>query len=154
MSSAAHEDILAQVAGSERRWLVTGAAGFIGSHLLESLLLAGQHVTTLDNFSTGHAHNFDKVRASVGEDNWRRHTAITGDIPREIAPGVIMAANVVGTRGFPTVFSALTHLDNDLTTLSGNQLVQSLSNSRLTEFDTAIEQMTEIMDDIVATGSI
>ncbi len=83
MSAGAHEEILARVGASGRRWLVTGAAGFIGSHLLESLLLAGQHVTTLDNFSTGHAHNFDKVRAAVGADNWSRHVAITGDIADE-----------------------------------------------------------------------
>jgi UDP-N-acetylglucosamine/UDP-N-acetylgalactosamine 4-epimerase len=80
MSAAAHAQALAEVAASSRRWLVTGAAGFIGSHLLETLLAAGQHVTTLDNFSTGHAHNFDKVRAAVGADNWSRHLAITGDI--------------------------------------------------------------------------
>jgi UDP-N-acetylglucosamine 4-epimerase len=67
------------------RVLVTGAAGFIGSHLLQTLLAAGQHVTTLDNFSTGHAHNFDKVRAAVGDDNWGRHVAITGDIANEAA---------------------------------------------------------------------
>jgi len=85
VTAAAHEQILAQVAGSSRRWLVTGAAGFIGSHLLETLLAAGQHVTTLDNFSTGHAHNYDKVRAAVGADNWARHVAITGDIADEAA---------------------------------------------------------------------
>ncbi len=81
--SAAYEQILAQVAGSSRRWLVTGAAGFIGSHLLETLLAAGQHVVTLDNFATGHQHNYDKVRALVGEDAWTRHVAITGDIADE-----------------------------------------------------------------------
>jgi len=85
LSAAPHEQILAEVAASPRRWLVTGAAGFIGSHLLQTLLAAGQHVTTLDNFSTGHAHNFDKVRAAVGNDNWSRHVAITGDIANEAA---------------------------------------------------------------------
>lgn len=85
VSLAAYEQILAEVAASPRRWLVTGAAGFIGSHLLQTLLAAGQQVRTLDNFSTGHQHNFDKVRAAVGEDNWRRHVAITGDIADEAA---------------------------------------------------------------------
>jgi len=37
-----------------KRWLVTGAAGFIGSHLVEDLLCLGQEVVGLDNFSTGH----------------------------------------------------------------------------------------------------
>jgi len=34
-------------------WLVTGCAGFIGSNLVETLLELDQHVTGLDNFSTG-----------------------------------------------------------------------------------------------------
>ena len=33
------------------RWLITGAAGFIGSHLAEALLSSGQDVVGLDNFS-------------------------------------------------------------------------------------------------------
>ena len=39
------------------RCLVTGGAGFIGSHLTEELLEAGHHVTVLDNLSTGRAEN-------------------------------------------------------------------------------------------------
>jgi UDP-N-acetylglucosamine 4-epimerase len=62
------------------RWLVTGSAGFIGSHLLESLLHLGQHVVSLDNFATGHRRNLEEVRASVGGQAWRRHTFIEADI--------------------------------------------------------------------------
>jgi UDP-N-acetylglucosamine 4-epimerase len=42
-------------------WLVTGAAGFIGSNLLGELLGLGQTVVGLDNFSTGHRSNLDDV---------------------------------------------------------------------------------------------
>jgi UDP-N-acetylglucosamine 4-epimerase len=38
-------------------WLVTGAAGFIGSHLIERLLLLGYRVRGLDNFSSGNSEN-------------------------------------------------------------------------------------------------
>lgn len=63
-----------------RRWLVTGSAGFIGSHLIETLLTHGQTVVSLDNFSTGHQSNLDEVRRIVGEEAWKRHTFIEGDI--------------------------------------------------------------------------
>ena len=63
-----------------RRWLVTGSAGFIGSHLVEALLSLDQHVVSLDNFATGSRGNLDEVRATVGADAWRRHTFIEADI--------------------------------------------------------------------------
>ena len=41
------------------RALVTGGAGFIGSHLVEELVADGCRVTVLDNLATGHRHNID-----------------------------------------------------------------------------------------------
>ncbi len=63
-----------------RRWLVTGAAGFIGSNLVETLLRAGQDVVGLDNFATGHQRNLDEVGALVGHKAQGRFRFITGDI--------------------------------------------------------------------------
>ena len=45
-----------------RRVLITGGGGFIGSHLTELLLDAGDHVTIVDDFSTGRRDNVDIVR--------------------------------------------------------------------------------------------
>ena len=63
-----------------KRWLVTGSAGFIGSHLLETLLSLGQEVVSLDNFATGYRSNLDEVRRSVGELAWRKHSFREADI--------------------------------------------------------------------------
>jgi UDP-N-acetylglucosamine 4-epimerase len=70
----------AELRARPRRWLVTGSAGFIGSHLLEALLRLGQHVVSLDNFATGYRRNLEEVRAAVSGEAWRRHQFIEGDI--------------------------------------------------------------------------
>ena len=68
------------LAGHGYRWLVTGGAGFIGSHLVESLLGLGQSVVTLDNLATGHRANLEQVEVAVGRDAWGRHQFLLGDI--------------------------------------------------------------------------
>ncbi|HEX6249797.1 MAG TPA: SDR family oxidoreductase [Gemmatimonadaceae bacterium] len=75
-----------------RTWLVTGAAGFIGSNLVELLLRAGQKVVGLDNFVTGHRHNVDDV-AQAGNGNGDEFRFLEGDIAdpataREACSGV------------------------------------------------------------------
>jgi len=58
---------------------VTGAAGFIGSHLVEALLAAGQSVVGLDDFSTGHRANLDDVLKRAGEAAAKRWRFVEGD---------------------------------------------------------------------------
>lgn len=61
-------------------WLITGVAGFIGSNLLEKLLLLNQKVIGIDNFSTGHSHNLEDVRSRVNDIAWSRFDFFEGDI--------------------------------------------------------------------------
>lgn len=79
-SSYSYAQALSDLRAVPRRWLVTGVAGFIGSNLLQALLEHDQHVTGLDNFSTGHRHNLDDVRKLVGEQRWSRFHLIEGDL--------------------------------------------------------------------------
>jgi len=94
-----------------RTWLVTGAAGFIGSHLAEQLLKLGQHVVGLDNFSTGKRGNLpagirfiegdirslDACRRACEGVNLVLHEAALGSVPRSIDdPIASSASNVAG----------------------------------------------------------
>jgi UDP-N-acetylglucosamine 4-epimerase len=62
-----------------RVWLVTGAAGFIGSNLVQELLGLGQTVVGLDNFATGHRSNLEDAVAGSA-DAATRFRFIEGDI--------------------------------------------------------------------------
>jgi UDP-N-acetylglucosamine/UDP-N-acetylgalactosamine 4-epimerase len=116
------EGVLSALKSSPRSWFVTGAAGFIGSHLVETLLSLGQRVIGLDNFSNGTRENLEEVKASVGAAAWANfefvqgeicdfdlcrslcekaqvvlHNAALGSVPRSIlTPMVTSASNVTG----------------------------------------------------------
>ena len=77
-------DALLKVVDELRRnprvWLITGAAGFIGSNLLEALLKADQKVIGLDNFSTGKEQNLGEVRDALTGNQRNNFKFIKGDI--------------------------------------------------------------------------
>src|SRR5512134_999260 len=70
----------ARIQASPATWLVTGAAGFIGSNLLEALLKLDQQVIGLDNFATGKRESLLEVERTVGRARWSRLRFIEGDI--------------------------------------------------------------------------
>ena len=48
-----------------KKSLVTGGAGFIGSHIVDRLLADGHEVVVLDDFSTGHRSNLPENHAAL-----------------------------------------------------------------------------------------
>ncbi len=75
-----YETVRSQLQAEPKVWLVTGVAGFIGSNLLEKLLLLDQKVVGLDNFSTGKRSNLLEVQQIVSPEQWRRFRFVEGDI--------------------------------------------------------------------------
>lgn len=80
LNMTAYEKLQGTLRAGPKQWLVTGAAGFIGSNLVEALLKLDQRVVGLDNFATGKRANLEEVRRLVSPEQWRRFQFIKGDI--------------------------------------------------------------------------
>jgi UDP-N-acetylglucosamine 4-epimerase len=93
-----YKELRERIRSRKRTWLVTGAAGFIGSNLVETLLSLDQNVVGLDNFSTGKRQNLnnrikfiegdirslDTCREAVKGADIVLHQAALGSVPRSI----------------------------------------------------------------------
>ena len=75
-----YEQIQIGLRRNPQTWLVTGVAGFIGSHLLETLLKLNQRVVGLDNYATGYRRNLEEVQILVSDEQWKNFRFIEGDI--------------------------------------------------------------------------
>jgi UDP-glucose 4-epimerase len=103
--------------------LVTGGAGFIGSHLVDKLVNLGANVSVIDNLSTGNIHNliqvkkdislhnidiraFDKIEPIIKKQDIIYHLAANADVPRgQKDPDYEFSNNVIG--GFNVIKSCL-----------------------------------------------
>jgi UDP-glucose 4-epimerase len=99
----------------KRAYLVTGGAGFIGSHIAERLVLDGHTVRILDDFSSGRESNLDSFRNDIeivhgdirDADVVKRatkgvdivfHEAALGSVPRSVVdPLTTHEVNITGT---------------------------------------------------------
>lgn len=93
------------------RWLVTGGAGFIGSHLVEALIARGYQVRVLDNFSTGRWENLASVRDRV--------EIIEGDI-RDLQTVQSAMTNVEVVAHLAAIVSVQASLENPRETMDVN----------------------------------
>jgi len=75
-----YEEMQERIRRRPRTWVITGAAGFIGSHLAETLLTMGQTVIGIDNFLTGSRANLAQVYKTVGDHLWKNFRFVQGDI--------------------------------------------------------------------------
>ena len=78
--ASAYETLQQELLRAPKTWLITGAAGFIGSNLLETLLILNQKVVGLDSFATGYTRNLDEVQQAVSPQQWLNFSFIEGDI--------------------------------------------------------------------------
>lgn len=118
---------------NQHTWLITGVAGFIGSNLLEELLILNQKVVGIDNFETGYQHNISQAiqdankftknklkknfkfikgdiknlkdckKACKGVD-YVLHQAALGSVPRSIEKPII--TNEININGFLNILVA------------------------------------------------
>lgn len=116
---SAYDELKVQLLLEPKRWLITGVAGFIGSGLLEELLVLNQTVIGLDNFSTGYQHNLDDVCAAVSDEQWSRFTFVYGDI-REFADCEVVCENVDYVLHQAALGSVPRSLQDPITTNSAN----------------------------------
>jgi len=114
-----YDDVKARLRAEPKLWLVTGAAGFIGSNLVQVLLELGQRVRGLDNFATGFRHNLDQVQAAVGAEAWGRFSFTEGDI-RHPATCAEMCAGVDYVLHEAAIGSVLRSIEDPLNTHDTN----------------------------------
>src|SRR5207253_734041 len=78
--STPEERLRLRLGRDPQTWLLTGCAGFIGSHLLEHLLALDQRVVGLDNFATGSKRNITEALSAVSREQAARFRFHEGDI--------------------------------------------------------------------------
>ncbi|WP_024821486.1 SDR family oxidoreductase [Aminobacterium mobile] len=91
-----YKNCLDLIQKKRRTWLITGVAGFIGSHVAQTLLLCNQRVVGLDNFSTGKQENIEEIKSAITPQQRENFTFSSGDIrDRELCFHLCKEADVI-----------------------------------------------------------
>ena len=114
-----YEQVKQALRENPKTWLVTGIAGFIGSHLGCQLLSLGQKVVGLDNYATGSRENVDAVRDVLRMASARNFTFVRGDI-RELVDCKRATEGVDYVLHQAALGSVPRSLDDPLTTNAAN----------------------------------
>jgi len=102
------------------RVLITGGAGFIGSHLADALIARGDHVVALDNFSTGSTANIKHITKNFEIiDGDIRNTELINETTKDVDLVLHMAAAL----GVNTILES--PLESISTNITGSEVVLS-----------------------------
>src|SRR5258708_34216990 len=93
------------------RALITGGAGFIGSHLAEQLLDRGQEVTIIDNLSTGQFENIARLEKRLGFHYAIEDIRNATVMDRLVSGGDVIYHLAAAGGGFPIVRSPIDTLE-------------------------------------------
>lgn len=129
---------LSELLNCRKTWLITGAAGFIGSHLLEALLFNNQYVIGVDNFITGKSTNIDVILTKLPKEKRRNFTFVEGDIRNlkichEVTKGVDFVLHQAALGSVPRSFADPV-TTNDINVGGFLRLLQAAEQNKVERF--------------------
>jgi UDP-glucose 4-epimerase len=113
--------------GKQNRVLITGGAGFIGSHLAEKLVAMGDKVFVLDNLSTGSLHNIKHLLSSKNFV-FKKGSVLNGPLVRKMAEMADEVYHLAAAVGVKTVMEK--PLESWIVNIRGTEIVLEACNER------------------------
>jgi UDP-glucose 4-epimerase len=107
--------------------LITGGAGFIGSHLAEALLAAGHQVTVLDNLSTGAMENIEHLKEDL-DFRYVIDTVTNEPVLAELIDGADVVFHLAAAVGVKLIVEAPVHTIE--TNVHGTEVVLKHANKK------------------------
>jgi len=103
----------------KNKYLITGVAGFIGSHIAEELLKRGDEVIGIDNFYSGNQENIDMLK-NIGDEKFSFHNIDIQDLPK--LEKMFKLENITNIFHLAAVASVQKSIENPVFTNSVNVL--------------------------------